>query len=67
MNASKSRGVMIASRVTPEESKMIRVAASLDGLKMTDFLRRLAIPAAAERLERAAKEGFTRGPLTPAA
>lgn len=58
MLEKKSRPVMIGTRVTSEEKRLIRAAASLDGLKVTDFLRRLAVPEAVRRLEVAAREGF---------
>ena len=51
--------VLIATRVSPEEQRLIRAAASLDGEKVTDFLRRLAVPEAVRRLEVAAREGFS--------
>jgi hypothetical protein len=54
----RKTSVMIATRVSAEEQRLIRAAASLDGEKVTDFLRRLAVPAAMQRLEMAAREGF---------
>ena len=54
----KKSSVLIATRVSPEEQRLIRAAASLDGEKVTDFLRRLAVPAAMQRLEVAARDGF---------
>ena len=54
---------MIATRVSPEEQRLIRAAASLDGEKVSDFLRRLAVPAAMTRLETAARDGFATNPV----
>jgi uncharacterized protein (DUF1778 family) len=57
--------VLIATRVTEEEQRLIRAAASLDGEKVTDFLRGLAVPAAMRRMEIAAREIVTQSGDVP--
>ncbi len=54
--AKRKHPILIATRVTPRERALIDAAAGLDGVTVKDLLRRIVLPAAAERVARAAGE-----------
>lgn len=61
-----ANSVMIATRVSEDERRIIGAAASLGGENVTEFLRRLVVPAAARQLEQAARDMVGNRTTTPA-
>jgi len=59
----KTPAILIGTRVTKDEHRLIRVAASLGGENVSGFLKRIAMPAAMRRLHGADKDGFARPAL----
>jgi uncharacterized protein (DUF1778 family) len=48
--------ILVATRMTERERKLIGVAAALEGTTVKDYLRRVVLPVAKERVARAAEE-----------
>ena len=51
----EKRAVLIGTRVSKGERAMVGAAASFAGQSISDFMRELVVPAAASRLEEAAR------------
>ncbi len=54
--AEHKHSVLVATRMTPRERKMVGVAAALDGLTVKDLLRQIVLPVVAARVARSGVE-----------
>lgn len=48
--------VLVATRVTPRERKMVGVAAALEGVSIDRLLRQIVLPVVADRVARSGVE-----------
>ena len=48
--------VLVATRMTPRERKMVGVAAALEGVSIDRLVRQIVLPAVAERVARSGME-----------
>ena len=50
--AQQKTSVLVATRMTPRERKIVGVAAALEGLSIDRLLRTIVLPAVSERVAR---------------
>lgn len=50
--AQHEHSILVATKMTPRERKMVGVAAALEGVTVKDLLRTIVLPVVAERVAR---------------